>query len=159
MLVYRVERGKYLGSTLQGIGAGLSEGFRWNSLNTRLVYTSESRALAALEIAVHLDLNEDLPTDRHFVEINIPDSVEVFELKIQSLPKNWDSRPPILDTQFVGDDFVRDNMAAVLKVPSCIIPQEFNYLINPLHPEAEKIKVVSTYPMMFDNRLKKPGTG
>lgn len=62
MKVFRIEREKYLSTTLKGIGAALSEGFRWNSANTNLVYTAESRALATLEIAVHLDLTSDLPT-------------------------------------------------------------------------------------------------
>lgn len=74
MRVYRVERKKYLKSTLKGIGASLAEGFRWNSLNTFLVYSSESGALATLEVSVHLDLSEDLPRDRFYVEIDIPNN-------------------------------------------------------------------------------------
>lgn len=67
MKVFRIDRKKYLDSTLSGIGASRATGFRWNSLNTRLVYTAESRALAILEVAVHLDLAEDLPKDRNYV--------------------------------------------------------------------------------------------
>lgn len=70
MIVYRIEREKYLNTTLQGIGASMSEGYRWNSLNTRMVYTAESRALATLEVSAHLDLNEDLPIDRYYVVIS-----------------------------------------------------------------------------------------
>ncbi|MCC5925914.1 MAG: RES family NAD+ phosphorylase [Bacteroidetes bacterium] len=143
MRVFRIEREKYLDTTLKGIGAALTEGFRWNSLNTYLVYTSESRALATLEIAVHLDLSEDVPTDRFYVEIDIPDSVEILELKQEDLPKGWDAKPPALESQYIGDDFVRENSAAVLKVPSSIVPLAFNYLINPQHADAEKITVVS----------------
>jgi len=73
MRVYRIEREKYLDTTLKGIGAALTEGYRWNSLNTYLVYTAASRALATLEVSVHLDLCEDLPADRYYVEIDIPD--------------------------------------------------------------------------------------
>lgn len=154
MVVYRIEREKYLDTTLKGIGAALTEGFRWNSLNTYLVYTAESRALATLEVSVHLDLSEDLPEDRYYVEILIPDNIEILELRNKDLPKGWDSKPPILETQFIGDDFVIENDAAVLKVPSSIVPPESNYLINPNHPDAKKIKVISTNKMMFDNRLK-----
>lgn len=89
MRVYRRERKNIL--TLKGIGAALTEGYRWNSPNTFLVYTSESRALATLEVSVHLDLNEDLPTDRYYVEINIPDDIEILELKHKDLPAKWDS--------------------------------------------------------------------
>lgn len=155
MKVYRIEREKYLASTLKGIGAARSEGFRWNSLNTFLVYTAESRALATLEVSVHLDITEDLPGDRFYVEIEIPDDLEILEVPLKNLPKNWDAKPPILETQFIGDDFVLENNAAVLKVPSAIVPPEFNYLINPNHPDSKKIKVISTEKMTFDKRIKK----
>jgi RES domain-containing protein len=154
MRVFRIEREKYLETTLQGIGAALTEGYRWNSLNTYLVYTAETRALATLEVAVHLDLSEDLPTDRYYVEIDIPDNLEMLELNPEDLPENWDAKPPILETQFIGDDFVKDTAAAVLKVPSAIIPSEFNYLINPNHPDAAKITIVSNMPLNFDPRFK-----
>ena len=154
MKVYRIEREKYLKTTLQGIGAALTEGYRWNSLNTYLVYTAASRALATLEVSVHLDLSEDLPTDRHYVEIEIPDEVEITELSIDDMPEGWDSRPPQLETQYIGDDFVQQNNGAVLKVPSCIVPPEYNYLINPQHPDAKKIKVIATAKLVFDNRIK-----
>lgn len=155
MRVFRIEREKYLKNTLQGIGAASTEGYRWNSLNTYLVYSSESRALATLEVSVHLDLSEDLPTDRYYVEIDIPDEVEILELRLEDLPENWDAKPPILETQFIGDDFVKDKIVAVLKVPSSIVPPEFNYLINPNHPDAKKITVISQVPLNFDPRLVK----
>jgi RES domain-containing protein len=154
MRVFRIEREKYLNKTLEGIGAALTEGYRWNSLNTYLVYTAESRALAILEVSVHLDLSEDLPTDRHYVEIEIPDEVSIIALNDEDLPEKWDEKPPILETQIMGDDFVRSNSAAVLKVRSSIVPPEFNYLINPNHPDSKKISVVSTIPLKFDKRIK-----
>lgn len=154
MRVFRIEREKYLESTLKGIGAALSEGFRWNSRNTFLVYTSASRALATLEIAVHLDLAEDLPQDRFYVEIEIPDSVEIQALRREDLPENWDSKPPGLETQFIGDDFVSQGSAAVLKVPSAIVPYEYNYLINPNHRDAARISVISVNPLSFDPRIR-----
>lgn len=153
MVVYRIERQKYLETTLQGLGAAKSEGFRWNSLHTNMVYTSESRALAILEVTAHLDLMEHLPTDRVYVEIFIPDSITVLELDEDMLPDQWDSKPPIKNTQLIGDEFVLQNDAAILKVPSCIIPQEFNYLINPFHKDAKKIKVINANSVVFDDRL------
>jgi len=74
------------------------------------------------------------------------------------LPENWDAKPPILETQYIGDDFVRENSAAVLKVPSSIILSEFNYLINPHHSESNKISVISKTPLTFDNRFKQTKT-
>jgi RES domain-containing protein len=154
MVVFRIEREKYLSTTLNGIGASISEGYRWNSLNTRIVYTAETRALATLEVSVHLDLSEDLPDDRFYVEIEVPDGITIQEVKLEDLPNDWNSKPPSLTTQTIGDDFVNYNEAAILKVPSSIVPKEFNYLINPVHTDSSKIKVVSTSKMMFDQRLK-----
>lgn len=154
MTVFRIEREKYLKAALSGIGASVSKGFRWNSLNTKMVYTAESRALATLEVAVHLDLTEDLPNDRFYVEILIPDELTILEVNIDDLPEGWDSKPPTVVTQTIGDDFVESAEAAVLKVPSSIVPQEFNYLINPNHTDFKKIKIITNYKMSFDNRFK-----
>ncbi len=154
MRVYRIEREKYLETTLSGVGASLTEGYRWNSLNTFLVYTAESRALAMLEVSVHLDLSEDLPTDRFYVEIDIPDDIEILELKLEELPENWDSKPPILETQFIGDDFVALKSGAVLKVPSSIVPFEYNFLINPNHPDSKRITIISSNKLLFDGRFR-----
>lgn len=153
MVVFRIERERYLKTTLTGVGASMTEGYRWNSLNTRIVYTAETRALATLEVSVHLDLSEDLPEDRYYVEIEIPDTIEIQEVKVEDLPEDWNAKPPMLITQTIGDDFVNYNETAILKVPSSIVPQEFNYLINPNHPDSSKIKVVSAVKMIFDSRL------
>lgn len=153
MIVYRIERAKYLRTTLSGIGSSMTKGYRSNSLNTKLVYTAESRALATLEVSVHLDLSEDLPIDRHYVEIEIPDDILMQEVEIDDLPKGWDSKPPSLITQIIGDDFVEQSASAVLRVPSSIVPQESNYLINPNHPDSKRIIVKKTSPMIFDPRF------
>lgn len=158
MRVYRIEREKYLSDTLKGNGAARNDGFRWNSLYTYMVYTSQSRALALLEVSVHLDLNEDLPRDRYFVEIEIPDDLDVMELRTDFLPDNWNAKPPVRDTQYIGDDFIAEGLGAILKVPSAIVQQEFNYLINPNHVDAQKIRVVAVEQFVFDSRLGKFGS-
>ena len=140
-------------TTLTGIGASMAKGYRWNSLNTRLVYTADSRALATLEVAVHLDLSQDLPSDRWYVEIEIPEDITLLEVRMEDLPRGWDAKPPNRITQMIGDDFSVQNESAVLKVPSAIVPQEFNYLINPSHPDAQRIRVIQQTPMSFDFRL------
>lgn len=157
MRVYRIEREKYLDDTLKGYGAAKNDGFRWNSLYTYMVYTSQSRALALLEVSVHLDLNEDLPNDRYFVEIEIPDELVIMELRTDFLPDNWSAKPPGRETQFIGDDFVAEGSGVVLKVPSAIVQREFNYLINPNHLDALKIQVVGVERFVFDSRLGKFG--
>jgi len=132
MQVYRIDRKRYLSKILNGIGAASSSGNRWNMLHTPMVYTAESRALAILEVAVHLDLNEDLPNDRYIVELMIPDDLIVMTIDDGSLPHNWDAKPPLSATQF---------------------PKEYNYLINPMHSDVTKIKVISSESFSFDDRL------
>jgi RES domain-containing protein len=153
MLVYRIDRKKYLKDTLKGIGASMSSSFRWNSEHTRMVYTSESRALALLEIAAHLNGVMEIPTDRYLVEIEIPDTLKIQTLSIADLPKNWNAHPPSVFTQNFGDSFVQKLKAPVLKVPSSIVPQEFNLLINPYHPDAHKIEIISKERLAFDPRI------
>jgi RES domain-containing protein len=153
MRVYRIERQKYLTDTLKGLGAALSTGFRWNSLHTRLVYSAESRSLAMLEVLVHLDLLEDLPSDRQLVVIDVPEEVSILTLTLADLPPNWHAKPPMRQTQLLGDAFVREQKAAILKVPSSIVADEFNYLINPLHPQSALMKVVESRPLVLDGRL------
>jgi len=153
MKVFRIEREKYLNTTLSGIGASMDDGNRWNSRFTRLVYTAESRALALLEVAVHLDLSEDLPTDRFLVEIEIPDDEMVQEIQQDFLPIDWNEYPPTSSTQAIGDDFVQKNAALLLRVPSCLVPDEFNYLINPHHADIQRVQVCKTVAMGLDSRL------
>lgn len=154
MRVYRIERQKYLPDTLKGLGAALSTGFRWNSLHTCLVYSAASRSLAMLEVLVHLDLREDLPSDRQLVVIDFPDDVPILTLRLEDLPTNWHAKPPMRQTQLLGDAFIREQKAAILKVPSSIVADEFNYLINPLHPQSGLIKVVESRPLTVDGRLQ-----
>lgn len=104
-----------------------------------------------LEIAVHIDV----PTNRYYVEIDIPDDIEMLEFGIEDLPENWHSKPPILEPQYIENDFVLQKSGAILKVPSSIVHPEFNYLINPNHPDSAKIKVISSQNLTFDIRFKK----
>jgi RES domain-containing protein len=153
MRVFRIEREKYLKETLTGSGAARSEHNRWNSLNTPLVYTSQSRALAMLELLVHTDISLGLPLDRYFVEIEIPENLPVIDLDRETLPEKWNSSPTGFETQKLGDQFVIEQQAPILKVPSSIVPAEFNYLINPLHSSASGIHVISVELLSIDGRL------
>lgn len=117
------------------------------------MYTSEHRSLAYLELAVHLNLSHDLPEDRYLVEIEIPDSLILQQLTVDQLPENWNMKPPVEDTQWIGDQFVADETAAVLIVPSAIVPGEYNYLLNPIHKDFKKLKITSSDPLHFDGRL------
>lgn len=150
MRVFRLIRKKY-GIELSGKGAAIS-GNRWNSKGTELIYTADSRALAMAEVAVHLSLSI-LPKDYVMVEINIPKSISVASVSVEKLPVNWNNFPHLVDTQLVGDEFFSERKACVLKVPSAVVPGDFNFLINPLHPEFSQIEIVGQEDFPFDSRL------
>jgi RES domain-containing protein len=150
MIVYRLSKLKFAGD-LTGKGAEKSGG-RWNSQGTALVYTSESRALCTTEIAVHTPLG-NLPLDYQLISIELPDDIQIKELGAGELPAKWNSIPHSHSTQVIGDKFVAEGKFMVLKVPSVVVPGEFNYLLNPKHPEFNKVKIKSIEPFNFDERL------
>lgn len=149
MIVFRLSRKKYK-DILSGYGASLN-GQRWNSKWTEVVYTSQTRALANSEVAVHISLGI-LPADYHMVTIDIPNSVKICELKNSELPLGWDSIPFRPNSQHIGDQFVKENRCAVLKVPSVVVKGEFNFILNPKHSDFKKIKITNTEPFPFDPR-------
>ncbi len=135
--VWRLVHGKYVHSAFSGDGARLAGG-RWNSEGHAVVYTAGSLSLALLEIIVHLEFKEALKFYKA-----IP--VEVPEVLLQSIDptkllEGWSKSPPQSSTQFIGNCWVEGEGSAVLKVPSAIIPNEFNYLLNPAHPEFDRVK-------------------
>lgn len=151
MRVYRLTKQKYSAS-LNGIGAALKGG-RWNSKGTEIIYTAANRALAMVEALVHLS-PQVLPESFMMMEIDIPDTIKIDEIKEILLPDNWQIFPLMPASQKVGDNFIRENNFAVLKVPSAIVKGDYNYLINPYHVDFKKIKVMSIEPFGFDKRLR-----
>ncbi len=150
MIVFRLSRSRYK-FDLTGNGAKLA-GCRWNSIGMPVVYTAESRALAALEIAVHTPLNV-VPDDYLMVTIFIPAKADILEIKAKDLPANWKSFPEHRYTQTLGDKYFREGAHLGLKVPSAVIQGDYNILLNPLHPDFNKVKVVSAEKFEFDQRL------
>ncbi len=150
MKVFRLSRKKYA-TELSGKGAAKS-GNRWNSKGTEIIYTAESRALAMAEVMVHLSL-QMLPADYMMLEIEIPDEIGIKEIAIADLEEGWNSHPPRTHTQRIGDYFIRENEYIILRVPSAVVPGDFNYLINPYHTESKEIKIINSRPFPFDERL------
>jgi len=150
MIVFRLSKSKFA-DDLSGKGAEKSGG-RWNSKGTAIVYTSESRALCTTEIAVHTPLG-NLPLDYKLISIEIPDSIKIQEINFEDLPAEWNSLPHTHATQEIGDRFVSDGIFPVLKVPSAVVQDEFNYLVNPRHMESFKIKILEIESFDFDERL------
>jgi len=152
MIVYRLARSSYI-NDLSGTGARLAGG-RWNSKGLGLVYTSSSRALCMAEIAVHLPLGI-LPHDYCLARILVPDGVPIKAVDIKKLPKAWNQFPAIPATQKIGDNFIIENKYAILKAPSAVVQGDNNYLINPLHINQKKIKILDVEPFTFDKRFFK----
>jgi RES domain-containing protein len=150
MIVFRLANLKYV-NDLSGKGAEKSGG-RWNSRGTSMLYTSISRALCTAEIAVHTPLGI-VPRDYTLATIEIPDLARLLKTELNKLPDDWESFPLPNSTQLLGDRFIAENKYLVMQVPSVVVQGEFNYLLNPLHKDFGRIKLIRTEPFVFDKRL------
>lgn len=150
MEVYRIAKCMYI-NDMDGTGARIY-GARWNSKGHPVIYTAGSRSLAALEALAHIP-QKNLPKDFCIAIINIPENIPVKALTVKNLPKGWRQIPIQFSLQKLGDRWLKHRKFALLRVPSVIIPEEWNFLINPLHPDAKKIKIKHTSPFIFDERL------
>lgn len=146
---YRLIKAKHSRAAFDGEGARLYGG-RWNSKGIQIVYTSESLALCTLEIFVHVPSYERL---KNYIYIPVVfDSDLVADAQIID---GWDARPVSKISQSIGDQWVKENRAPVLRVPSVIIPEGSNYLLNFNHPDSSQIKIGDPKPLNIDPRLKK----
>lgn len=150
MVVYRVGKTKYA-NDLKGEGARLFGG-RWNNKMISCLYTSESRALAVLEYTVNVNI-DDIPRALSITTIEIP-NLKIRILKESDLPGNWKLSPAPSSTKDFGSTLLQAAAETVIIVPSTIIPNEFNYLLNPLHPNSKKIKILEITDFVYDVRLK-----
>lgn len=150
MIVYRISQGKYK-EDLSGTGAEMYGG-RWNNKGTKMLYTASSIALAMAEVTVHVD-HSILPEDFYVIYIEIPDT-QIPKVTLKELSHfNWNSHPPSFQTQEIGDKFIAANDFIALRVPSAVVPGEFNILVNPDHKAKSSIKVIDVQPFPFDKRL------
>lgn len=151
MEVFRLSTAKYA-NDLSGTGAKLHGG-RWNQKGEAVLYTSGSRALALVEVLVHLT-NAFLPLNYQLISIYIPDN-SIIELSTKSLPDDWKSIEPSDSTKKIATKWLINNEYLALRVPSVVVEGEFNYLINPLHIDFQQIKVLKIENFSFDDRLLK----
>jgi RES domain-containing protein len=149
--VWRLTRAPFAGTPFDGVGPARGGG-RWNSRGTYVAYAASSRALAILEVLVHIN-REQAPTDYVFIEAEIPDdAIEI--LDVTTLPKGWQGEPPLASLRATGDGWVRSNGALALRVPSVVVPEEANFLINPGHPRSGELQIVGApQPAILDPRL------
>jgi len=149
MTVWRIVKAKYADSAFSGEGASRVGG-RWNSRGQWVVYTSGTLSLAALELLVHL--NPPVHFDWVAMEAEF-DAGLVETLDPSLLPAEWRRFPAPASTGDLGDVWLSETRSAVLAVPSVIVLGESNYLLNPGHPDFQKIEVSPPRPFAFDPRL------
>ena len=148
MIIYRLASGDYI-NDLSGNGSKLYGG-RWNSIGLNALYCTENISLAVLEILVNVKKYKQ-PQDYHLATITIPDTIKPVIINTSKLKKNW--KDDFTYSQFMGSEFLKSQQALILKVPSAIVDPEHNFIINPKHADASKIKIVSTKIFEFDKRL------
>lgn len=150
MIVYRVSK-KQFAADLTGEGARLFGG-RWNHIHTGCLYTSASRALALLEFSVNV--NRMLaPKSLSLVAIEIPEK-NILKLQITDLPENWQDVPVPGSTRDYGTGLLRKAQHIVIAIPSVVVPEEYNYLLNPLHKDHGKIRIMAISELGYDGRIK-----
>jgi RES domain-containing protein len=151
VIVHRIEKARRIGSAFTGEGARIAGG-RWNPVGVSAVYCSDSLALAALEVFVHLG-HEGRSLAFVSFRVEIPDDTRIE--RVDPLPPGWRAEPPVASSQEVGYRWARTGATAVLLVPSAIVPGEFNALLNPTHADFRRVAVGKPEPFSFDPRLWK----
>ena len=152
MFVYRIAKKEH--SALDGMGGLFGPG-RWHKKGNLVIYTSEHASLAAWEKIVHVASFENLPNNLLLVKIEIPDGIEIQTVPQKILVTGWDCFPFAIETVNYGTSFLQGKEFLALKVPSVIIPDEYNIILNPLHPDIQFCKIISTIPFVFDKRVSK----
>lgn len=145
----------YEADDLTGAGAKKTGG-RWNGVDAALVYTSETRAMACLETIVHLNAG-GLPFNRCLVAVEIPEDVwaAARHETAASLPVGWDAEPAGRASIKFGTDWINAKSSSLLFVPSVIVPEETNVLVNPQHPDSSRITASKVRKWVYDPRLVK----
>ncbi len=147
MRAFRLTRAKY--ATFSGRGSLLASG-RWHWAGVPMIYSAESRALAVLETLVHAT-KDQIPSDYVFYEI-ILDDASIERMPLEELPRDWTLAEPT-EARTVGSEWMKSRRSAALLVPSVVIPQELNLLLNPEHSEFSQVQVIGPEAFQFDPRL------
>jgi RES domain-containing protein len=148
MIVYRISNTVY-SDDISGTGAKLN-GARWNSVGMPMLYTTQHISLAVLEMLVNTNF-KDYSIALDLLYIQLPTNPSTTEIKLSKIKDNW--KEDASYTKFIGDEFIKQQQSLLLKVPSAVINEEFNFLANPLHADFKKIKIIKTKSFWPDQRL------
>jgi|HubBroStandDraft_4_1064222.scaffolds.fasta_scaffold180785_2 RES domain-containing protein len=149
MQVWRLFPRRFRSTAFTGVG-GLYAAGRWNHLGVAVVYTSASRALAALEFFVNLEPNE-APDDLAIGEASVPDEF-IEPLALDLLPPNWRCLNHEI-CRDLGSDWAAGNRSLALQVPSAVVDGDWNVLLNPKHPEFTRVRIAPSKPFRYDERM------
>lgn len=149
MVVWRLTLKKHVAPDGEG---ARRYGGRWNKSGTRVVYTSGTLSLAALEYLVHVD-SDILPDSLVSVKATIPESLARETIPPSDLPRNWKDKMIPVELQELGTSWATGARTPVLQVPSVLIEHEWNYILNPLHPDFPQIIWDTGIAFSFDPRL------
>ncbi len=148
MKVYRISKCNYV-DDLSGTGASRYPG-RWHNKGTYVLYTASSPSLAMLESLVHI--STVIKIELCMICLEIPEN-SIVELTANQLSENWFINPPPDNLKIIGDRFVQNEEFLALKVPSAVVQEEYNYLLNPAHPFFNRVKVIYSRLIRMDERL------
>lgn len=138
-------------ASLEGFG-GLYAAGRWHHRGRQIVYCSHDPSTALLETLVHLEIDaEDMPGTFHVVKLFVPEEVAVHRLDPERFPADWPTN--LVATREMGELWMEESVTALLEVPSVLVPETWNVLLNPSHAQAELVKIVAEYDHPFDLRL------
>jgi RES domain-containing protein len=151
-IAWRIIKEKYKDAALSGEGARIYGG-RWNEKGHPALYLSDSLALAALETFVHLGMAA-ARINYISLRIDLPDE-GIDSIDEKKLSSNWRTEHPSETTQSIGAIWLKERKKLALKVPSILVPVEYNYLVNPEHKDFKKLKIVSCESFYFDPRMWK----
>jgi RES domain-containing protein len=151
--LWRISKRKYADTAFSGEGARRVGG-RWNSRGQGMVYTSGTLSLAALEVFVHMEV-EDVATMLASIQVDVPTEVEIEYVEVGQLPVDWRNIPAPSALAEIGDRWFRSGATVILAVPSVVISIEYNYLVNPSHPDFAKLTIGSQQPFELEPRLWK----
>lgn len=152
-IAWRIVRAARVATAFSGIGS-FENGGRWNSVGTAVVYLSESLALAALELFVHLTQHQRTIRFVAF-KVQIPARIQIDVLDTTKLPRNWRAEPAPRSVRQLGDAWARAHRSLAMRVPSVIVPQETNLVVNPRHPDFRRLRIGKAQQFGFDPRMWK----
>ena len=150
MHLFRIAKTVYI-RDLSGAGPRRFGG-RWNHKGTAVIYAAESRSLATLEYLVHVPLPYE-PLGLSIAALCVPDGASTRAFSLSELPADWNRFPAPSGLADLGSEWVRGNQSLLLRVPSAVVDDEFNLVINPAHPEMADVSIEDVTPYAFDERL------